>query len=214
MVMKLPERSSNASRWAIALSAFELTACLAWSQAPAAILDMRIENRVVYYADTPDVSKLATNPISTPPVPPRTFATFMSIADIVSINGRPVKGAWTIRAMQLTMSPNPNPGEAVADTTRANHTDGIFEILGPDGQPIGSLFVMGVSSGTPPPGAPLIAANTNSAIVGGTWAYLGARGQQELVELVQPEQQASQTVDPLIGVRWGRERAFDALCSM
>src|SRR5262245_4807393 len=88
------------------LCALELMAGLAWSQAPAAILDMRIENRVVYWADTPDVSQLARNPNSTAPVPARTFGTFMSIADIVSINGRPVKGAWTIRAMQLTMSPN------------------------------------------------------------------------------------------------------------
>ena len=179
-------------------TAFALTATAGWGQVqrPAAILDMRIENRVVYWADTPDISRLATNPNSTTPPPARTFATFMSIADIVSINGRPVKGTWTIRAMQLTMSPNPRPGESLSDTTRANQTDQVFEILTADGAPIGTLFVLAVSAGTAPPGAPLIAANSNGAIVGGTGAWLGARGQQQLVELISAEHQASQTEDP------------------
>ena len=171
-------------------------AAAAAQDGPAVILDMRIENRVVYWADSPDVSKLATNPNGTTPVAPRTFATFMSIADIVSINGRPVKGTWTIRAMQLNLSPNPAPGQAIADTTRQNQVDAVFEILQPNGTPIGTLFLLGVSSGSPPPGAPLIANNTNFAVVGGTGAFLGARGQQELVELIQVEHQASQTEDP------------------
>lgn len=171
-------------------------AAAAAQDGPAVILDMRIENRVVYWADSPDVSKLATNPNGTTPVAPRTFATFMSIADIVSINGRPVKGTWTIRAMQLNLSPNPTPGQAIADTTRQNQVDAVFEILQPNGTPIGTLFLLGVSSGSPPPGAPLIANNTNFAVVGGTGAFLGARGQQELVELIQLEHQASQTEDP------------------
>jgi hypothetical protein len=171
-------------------------AAAAAQDGPAVILDMRIENRVVYWADSPDVSKLATNPSGTTPVATRTFATFMSIADIVSINGRPVKGTWTIRAMQLNLSPNPAAGQAIADTTRQNQVDAVFEILQPNGTPIGTLFLLGVSSGSPPPGAPLIANNTNFAVVGGTGAFLGARGQQELVELIQVEHQASQTEDP------------------
>ena len=181
----------------IMLTTLALAGGLAWSQnaPPAVILDMRIENRVVYTTDTADVSKLATNPNSTTPVARGSFSTFVSIADIVSINGRPVKGTWTIRGTQLTMNPNPKPGEAIADTTRNNHIDGIFEILQQDGTPIGTLFVLGLSSGAPPPGAPLIANNTNSVIVGGTGAFLGARGQQELVELIQTEHQASVTED-------------------
>src|SRR5260370_34642472 len=156
----------------VMLTALTLASGLTWSQSapPAVILDMRIENRVVYWADSPDVSKLATNPTSTPPVPARTFGTFMSIADIVSINGRPVKGTWTIRAMQLNLSPNAAPGQAIADTARQNQIDAVFEILQPDGRPIGTLSVLGVSSGSPPPGAPLIANNSNFAIAGGTGA--------------------------------------------
>src|SRR5205823_1696492 len=158
---------------------------------------------IVYAMDTPDVSKLATNPSSTPPTRVflsgttiRTFASFVSIADIVSINGRPVKGTWTIRGTGLNMNPNPRAGEAISDTTRVNQVDAVFEILQEDGTPIGTLFGIGVSSGAPPPGAPRIANNSNSAIVGGTGAFLGARGQQELVELIQPEHQASVTEGP------------------
>ena len=182
----------------IMMTTLALAGGLAWSQnaPPAVILDMRIENRVVYWGDTPDVSKLATNPSSTTPVATRTFATFMSIADIVSINGRAVKGTWTIRAMQLNLTPNPTPGQAMADTTRQNQVDAVFEILQPNGTPIGTLFLLGVSSGSPPPGAPLIANNTNFAVVGGTGAFLGVRGQQELVEVIQVEHQASQSEDP------------------
>src|SRR5438045_843510 len=45
-------------------------------QPPPVILDMRAENRVVYVADTADVSKLATNAGSTTPISLRTFANF------------------------------------------------------------------------------------------------------------------------------------------
>jgi hypothetical protein len=170
--------------------------CAALGQGPAVILDMRIENRVVYVADTAEVSKFASDPKSTTPVALRTFANFVSIADIVEINGRPVKGTWTIRGVQLNMSPTASPGQAMSDTNRHNQVDAVFELLQPDGTPIGTLFAVGVSSGNPPPGAPLIANNTNFAIVGGTGAFLGARGQQSLVELIRTEHQASITEDP------------------
>ena len=175
-----------------------LTTDLAWSQSqpPSVILDMRIENRVVYVADTADVSKFATDAKSTTPISLRTFANFVSIADIVEINGRPVKGTWTIRGMQLNLSPTATPGQPIADTNRNNQVDGVFEIQQADGTPIGTLFALSVSSGSPPPGAPLIANNTNTAIVGGTGAFLGARGQQSLVELIKTEHQASITEDP------------------
>ena len=124
------------------------------TQPPSVILDMRAENRVVYVADTADVSKLASNPGSTTPIPLRTFANFLSIADITEINGRPFKGTWTIRGTQMNLSPTASPGQAVADTTRNNQAEAVFEILQPDGTPIGTLFALGVSSGNPAPGAP------------------------------------------------------------
>jgi hypothetical protein len=162
---------------------------------PAVILDMRIEDRVVYFYDSPDYSKLAADPSSTKQNA-RTFSQFVSIADIVSINGKPVKGVWTIRATTLNLSPNPKPAEGIADVVRANQADGVFEILQPDGTPIGTIATLGLSAGSAPPGAPLIAANTNFAVIGGTGAFLGVRGQQELVEVVKVEHLASVTEDP------------------
>src|SRR5260370_16740839 len=103
--------AKKAMKHRIVLAALTVAGGLAWGQSapPAVILDMRIENRVVYWGDTPDVSKLATNPSSTTPVVARTFATFMSIADIVSINAHPVKGTSTIRPMPFNFTPNPTP---------------------------------------------------------------------------------------------------------
>jgi hypothetical protein len=170
-------------------------AAAAAQDGPAVILDMRIENRVVYFYDSPDYSKLAADPNSTNQNP-RTFSQFVSIADIVSINGKPVKGVWTIRATTLNLSPNPKPAEGIADVVRANQADGVFEILQPDGTPIGTIATLGLSAGSAPPGAPMIAANTNFAVIGGTGAFLGVRGQQELVEVVKVEHLASVTEDP------------------
>ena len=164
---------------------------------PGVILDMRVENRVVYFLDTADNSKLAADAGSTNPAPVRTFETAYSVGDIVSINGKPVKGSWSIRALTVNMSATPSPGQIVADTNRMNQIDEVFEVLQADGTPIGSIFGLGLSAGSPPPGAPLIAQNSNSAIAGGTGAFLGVRGQQELVEVVVPEHTASVTEDPV-----------------
>src|SRR2546425_4733194 len=87
---------------------------------PGVILDMRTENRVVYSLDTADSSKLATISTTTNPAPIPTFGSFLSIADIASINGKPVKGAWSIRGTILNMSVNPSAGQAIADTTRGS----------------------------------------------------------------------------------------------
>jgi hypothetical protein len=163
---------------------------------PGVLLDMRIENRVVYSIDTVDIPKLATIPGSTNPIPIPTFGSFFSIADIVSINGKPVKGAWSIRGSILNMSASPNTGQAIADINRASQVDECWEILQPDGTPIGTIVALGLSSGSAPPGAPLLAQNSNAAVTGGTGAFLGVRGQQELVELVVTEHTASVTEDP------------------
>jgi hypothetical protein len=52
----------------------------------------------------------------------------------------------------------------------------IFEILQPDGTPIGSIMIFGFSGGAAPPGQPS-SQSGNWAIVGGTGAFMGARGQ-------------------------------------
>jgi hypothetical protein len=52
-----------------------------------------------------------------------------------------------------------------------------FEILQPDGTPIGSIMASGMNSGNPPPGAPSAIGRDNLTVTGGTGAFLGARGQ-------------------------------------
>jgi hypothetical protein len=70
-------------------------------------------------------------------------------------------------------------GRAIADVARTySGFETAFEILQADGTSVGSIFLSGFGGGTPPPpGAPLIQTLSNLAIVGGTGAFLGARGQ-------------------------------------
>ena len=64
------------------------------------------------------------------------------------------------------------PGQAVGDVTRGFLDDGILEFLQTDGTPIGTITVLGLIFGPPPPGAS--GANSwNMAVTGGTGAFLG-----------------------------------------
>jgi hypothetical protein len=97
------------------------------------------------------------------------------LGDIVSVNGTPVKGLYAGRTEVILASPMPNPGGAIADITRIAMRHVVFEFASSEGAPIGSIMAFGFSGGPAPPGAP---ANErgNWAIIGGTGAFLGARG--------------------------------------
>jgi hypothetical protein len=69
------------------------------------------------------------------------------------------------------------PGVNIADMPGGCPAEAQFAILHPDGVPIGSITASGFNSGTPPPGAPATAINTTLAVVGGTGAFMGVRGQ-------------------------------------
>src|SRR5206468_7497054 len=43
---------------------------------------------------------------------------------------------------------------------------------------VGTIMCLGLNAGPPPPGSPLSQTGQNFAIVGGTGAFLGARGEQ------------------------------------
>jgi uncharacterized protein (TIGR03437 family) len=66
--------------------------------------------------------------------------------------------------------------EAISDTAWNSKIDETFEILQSDGiTPVGTIMTMGLNAGSPsPPGPP--AGSLSCAIVGGTGAFLGARG--------------------------------------
>ena len=161
------------------LSAFSVIVCpraLVAQSLPPAILEVEVENFVRYVQDIADPSQFATNPAITPASVPKNFSEFVAIADIVAVNGQPAKGTYLGRGRTTTLSLSPAAGAAIADTTRTGAVDTRFEIIGADGTPIGTVLALEFGGGPPPPGAPLAITQGNNVIVGGTGAFLGARG--------------------------------------
>lgn len=162
----------------------------------ATLLRIDIANYVPYTYDVFDVQKFATAPLLTPtPQTGRAFGFFNFIGDIVAVNGTAVKGLWTARGTPLFFDPNAVPGHSTADVTRANIIDMYWEIVQVDGTPIGTLAASGLTRGSRPPGAPLVQTGDNLTVVGGTGAFLGARGQAGVIDLGSPRQ-ASVVEDP------------------
>jgi hypothetical protein len=93
------------------------------------------------------------------------------------VNGKPAKGLFVTRGTHVMLSPNAAPGTAIADGERGGMGHWHFEILQDDGKPIGTLVALGLTGGERLPGGPLHSAQHAMAIVGGTGAFLGARGQ-------------------------------------
>lgn len=141
-------------------------------------LKIDLNDVVAYQCDIDDVSQYATKPNITPSNPPRNFGVATLIGDIVKVNGQPVSGTYVGRNRGVALSPAPNGtanAEAIADVARLALREHMFEILQSDGTPIGSIVSLGLSGGTPPPGESS-SEKGNWAIVGGTGAFLGARG--------------------------------------
>jgi hypothetical protein len=141
-------------------------------------LKIDLQNAVEYQGDVGDPSQFASKPGITPSNPPRNFYEATVIADIVAVNGQPAKGTYVGRSNSVILTPNPTGSpnaEAIADVTRAALRQHVFEILQPDGTSIGTVMSVGFSGGPAPPGAPSTE-RANWAIVGGTGAFLGARG--------------------------------------
>ncbi len=129
-----------------------------------------------YQDDIADVTKFATVPATTPAVNFRTFSVATVIADVIAVNGQPAKGVYTAQARALGTSPTPTAGNAIADVQRAALREEVIEILNTDGTSIGTISSLGLSGGVAPPGAPSSQTAANFAIVGGTGAFVGARG--------------------------------------
>src|SRR5258708_26185383 len=173
---------------------------LAQVAAPS-ILQIDTANVVVYFEDTPDLSKFATDPNVSTPVAPKDFNRALGIADILAVNGQRVMGTH-IRAHigQLFLETAPAPGRAIADTVRNAVAVVTFAILKSDGTPIGTIVANGFPGGTAPPGSPSsVTGGSNYVITGGTGAFLGVRGQMGVVAPppgVAVQRSASMTEDP------------------
>ncbi len=166
----------------VALGWLALTAGLgsiAWAQAPAAtILTIEMENVVQYQENFASPTKNGSSTVLEPQITsPATFFPGTFIADIVAINGRKTKGTTVARIFWVGLNSNPSGSQAIADVTRFQAMDIVLEIQQADGTAIGTIALTGVTGGAPPLGAPKAGVTGNFAVVGGTGAFLGARGQ-------------------------------------
>lgn len=126
------------------LTVLALLAGIAAAQ-PAHVLDIEIENGIVYIYDTTELAKYATAPGLVAPWsvssagPARNFWSLVYIADIVSVNGRPARGVMVRRGTRIGLTPNQAAGQAIADTTRGFIDDGVWEIQTADGTAVGTF---------------------------------------------------------------------------
>ena len=79
--------------------------CLAASSLPAAgqsssgtVVKVDVENFVAYHNDVTDYTQLATALDVSLVVPFKNFATFVTVADVTAVNGKPVRGTFVDRA--------------------------------------------------------------------------------------------------------------------
>ena len=172
-------------------------------QGSATTLVVGLENVVEYQMDTTDLSKWGTAPNITSSKAAQgigvgcTDIPTVALGDIVSVNGDPARGTFVARLVGLCLSPTPRAGvDAIADIKTQSQRDETFYILQSDGvTPIGTIMVNGLNGSVPqPPGPPV--GGTNLAIVGGTGAFLGARGQRGSDPGITGIRAASITEDP------------------
>lgn len=149
------------------------------TKAPASVLlELSVVNRAFYVHDQPDYSKLASDPNPVFPIGIlKTFTVVTGLGDVVQMNGQPAKGTFAVWFTLLNLTPQPAPGEAIADVTRFAIEHEVFELLDADGNPLGTINLEGLGDGPPPPGAPPQIETGNYVVTGGTGIFLGARGQ-------------------------------------
>jgi hypothetical protein len=167
------------SLWGMAVAFLVNYDSRAMAQAASQVtLVVNVQNAVEYQDDIGTPSQYASRASVTPSTPPKNFYVATALADIVSVNGQAAKGTYIGRSRSVILNPMPAgsaSSEAIADVTRAALREHVFEIQQADGTPIGSIMSVGLSGGPAPPGAPSTE-RANWAIVGGTGAFLGARG--------------------------------------
>jgi hypothetical protein len=179
--------------WTLALAI--AAGASAQSEMPAT-LEIETQDLVIYRHDVFDATKLSTEAGPTTPLPIRTFMNVTWIGDVVAVNGSPAKGTLTIRGAFVGLNRNPTPGTGIADTNNGLASDWIFDIQREDGSAVGTIVASGWAFGTraagfAPPG------QGNLAVLGGTGAFLGVRGQGKETSVTAGRRNvASVTEDP------------------
>src|SRR5688572_13000414 len=150
-----------------------------------AILDVQVENSVLYVGDVTDPSRVARSPVPVPPVPQAQLGNFtrnIFLADVTAINGTPAKGTVAVDVQVLRLNPAPPPGSAIADVSRPAINQSVTEFLKPDGTSYGTIFGLNL-------------APVGETIIGGTGAFLGARGTVTILDANPLQRVTSQAED-------------------
>lgn len=159
-----------------------LAACAAVSlaqTAPVTVLEIEMSDVVVYWENLPDLSKWAKSQAPVPFVqsfPDNAFKQRTMIGDVVSVNGTPAKGVFHALFKNIMGSRMVVPGRAIADVEGCL-IEFRYVLLDAEQNLIGSIAGSGNSAAGPMPGAPNTMPPGLAAVVGGTGAFLGARGQ-------------------------------------
>ena len=175
------------------------------AQAPGAVqLRIDIEKTVNYYEDITDYSKFAVDSGPKGAAPSLNFSGGVSLADIVAVNGEPVKGTAFGQQVTVVSRPNAAAGQAIADVFSGGPVEWILEIqsatdttLDEMGRPfsIGTIVVRGLAGDARPAGVPIVGGG-NFTVIGGTGAFVGARGQAVFTPPTAPSRSASYGEDP------------------
>lgn len=144
---------------------------------PATILTVEMENVVQYQENYANLSKNGTSGAMESPIAPSTYSPGYFIADIATINGKRAKGSTLARNLFVNLNANPSGSQAIANINRFQAMEILLEIQQEDGTAVGTLVLTGVTGGPAPPGAPKSGPTGNFAVIGGTGAFVGARGQ-------------------------------------
>jgi hypothetical protein len=149
-------------------------------------LEVEVEG-TAYIMDTTDFTRIARNReitiVDGPGLAPPNFFNAVLIYDVLRVNGKPARGTHTFNGVQLRTSPTPAPGVAIADATRSTLGLGQIELQDEEGRDVGSLSLQGHFGGAAAQGA-APGLGSNFSVVGGTGAFLGARGQVSQTSLV------------------------------
>lgn len=149
---------------------FLLTGALVWGQAaPEIATNVQLENMVFYLDQHGDATRIGTlpGPAPTDPQLGSALRRYVIIADVASVGGKPAAGAFLAHGLAA--------GTNIADYSRNQMHHMVIEIMTPDRVQVGALYGFWLGAGGSAPGAPSGAGVL--AVLGGTGAYVGVRGQ-------------------------------------
>jgi uncharacterized protein (TIGR03437 family) len=119
----------------------------------------------------------------------------MTLADVVSVNGQPVKGNFVSVTHVTYATTDLTPGRALMDLALGCPFQQVHSFMLLDGTVIGTIAAMGANTVGRPPGSPSNAVAGTGVVVGGSGAFLGVRGQAGLIS-GSGVRNASMTEDP------------------